>query len=140
MKIVKFTLLMLSLFLGCKDTTVSSIEESLELTINKSDFSLDEPIISNLSNQSSSSVFLYHCNRKSIPEIEKQEKDNWIIYYVPICPAIYISGVTEFESGKEIENSMTIKEAGIYRLRYSYSFTYNNSLDKILYSKEFKVE
>jgi hypothetical protein len=128
------------MFLGCNDTNVNSTMEDLKLTVNKSSYTLNEPIVSHLSNQSNSSAFLYHCNFQFSPEIEKKENNSWVHYSAPICQAIYLSGTTEFSAGKESEDTITINEVGTFRLKFSYSFSNINNLDRSLYSEEFKIE
>jgi hypothetical protein len=140
MKLTKFSLIIFLLFLGCNDSNVNPIENGLELTINKTSFDIDEPIVSILLNKNIYSAFLYHCNFQFIPEIEKKEIDSWISFSSPICLALYKSGITEFEAGKESKETLNINKPGTYRLKFSYSFSNRNSLDNLLYSKEFSVK
>jgi hypothetical protein len=140
MKTTISSLIILLLLLGCNDTNVNPNVDGLKLTINKSSFSLDEPIISHLSNHSISSAFLYHCNFQFTPEIEKKENNSWIHYFAPVCQAIYLSGTTEFAAGKECTDTISINETGTFRLKFYYSYAYKDRLDKSIYSIEFIVK
>ena len=144
MKTTIFSLiLIIVMFLGCTESNVNpnvNWEYGLKLHLDKTDFKISEPINSTLSNQTYISVFLYHCGFKFTPDIEKKKNGSWIIHYSPVCPAIYPSGVTEFEAFKQTRVLNFIEEPGIYRLRLFYSYYNKNNLDKLLYSKEFIVK
>ncbi len=144
MKVTIFSLILfLLLFLGCDDSNVNpntNFENGLKLHLDKTIFNINEPIISTLSNQTNSPAFLYHCGFKFTPDIERKENNSWIYYYSPVCPAVYLSGVTEFEAFKETKEINFINKPGIYRLKLSYSFCNINNLDKSLYSEEFTIE
>ena len=144
MKTTIFSLILtIVMFLGCSDSNVNpndSWGNGLKLNLDKTIFNINEPIISTLSNQTIFSVFLSHCGFRFTPNIEKKENYSWVIYYSPVCLAIYPSGVTEFEAFKETKELNFIDEPGIYRLKLFYSFYNINKLDKQIYSEEFTIK
>ncbi len=143
MKVAIFSsILLLVIFTGCSDSNVNPSTEvhGLNLFLEETSFNINEPIVSTLSNQTILSAFLYHCNYIFRPDIEKKENDSWVHYYSPVCPAVYLSGVTVFEASKEIKVTSFINKPGIYRLKYFYSFSNIDYPNKSLYSKEFFVE
>jgi hypothetical protein len=143
MKTMLAVLAFAGILIGCSDagdTTVNPNGNVIART-GKSSYSVGENIAVTLKNDSRSTVYVVHCNSWIGFYIERKESDTWVDAgnVAIICQALYPSGKKDFVSGSVSHDTISLTQAGTYRLRFPIAWLENQRIDDSVLSNEFVV-
>ncbi len=129
--------IILSMFFACQDEkTDVPIKKAIYTNIDREHYHETDSLFFGLKNLLDSPAFFYVCSGypKPIPEIEKLEKNIWLIERSPLCNDFSSYCCGEFIKTGTIGDAITLEglEPGTYRLKFTFS-VYNSESQLINY-------
>jgi len=93
-------------------------------------------------NEGDASFYLPRCGDQVIVAVDRREGGDWRQAYGGggICPAIYVSGPMEVQPGDSVRSTVSVNEAGRYRIRVRATDTPGSSRFDEAVSNTFTVE
>lgn len=130
----------LVLFSCSKSTTGPN--DQLTLATDKNSYSISQPIALSLYNGSKSATYFWNCNYRLGFYIEEEVNGIWSeeSSVAVVCLDIYPSGISTIKSGETYRDTLTIRQAGTYRIKYPYNLQETNAPTDSLLSNQFTVQ
>ena len=144
MKSLLSVLAFAGILMGCSDAGDTTVNPngSVTVTTDKTSYSVGEHVPVALTNDSHSTAYVSHCNYRIGFWIERKASDTWVDAgnVAIVCLALYPSGRKNFAAGSLSQDTISLTQAGTYRLRYPVAWFENQPIDDSVLSNEFVIQ
>ncbi len=137
-----------ALFIGCQNNSTEpnrglyASNENLIVKTDNATYALNAPILITLYNGTNTNAYFGHCDFRLGFFIEWKQNNTWTekANVAIVCLAIFPVGAETLEPQQSYSDNISIREAGIYRLKFPFGCDENNVFADSLFSNVFTVQ